>query len=129
MEDHKNKEVTGATFEEVLKVLHDKNGKIEASFASKLLHTINPKMPIWDQWVMKNVGIARPRYGSANQWQKTIAAYDRLTDWYEKYLQTENAKELISLFDKEFPAGVEITDVNKIDLVLWQMREDEEENT
>ncbi|MHA3795442.1 hypothetical protein ACX0MU_27540 [Rhizorhabdus wittichii] len=36
------------SFQHVLTVLHDLTGRVEASFASKLLATIDPAMPVYD---------------------------------------------------------------------------------
>ena len=48
------------TFESVLRELYDKTGRVEASFASKLIHTLNKDMPIWDQFVLQNLNFKMP---------------------------------------------------------------------
>ena len=47
----RNKNNKAAAIEEILQHLHPLSGKVELSFSSKLLHTINPDFPIWDQYV------------------------------------------------------------------------------
>ncbi|MEA4987707.1 MAG: hypothetical protein VB095_06580 [Anaerovorax sp.] len=44
-----NKEIS---FVDIITYLFKSTGKIEASFSSKMLATINPNMPIWDQYVL-----------------------------------------------------------------------------
>lgn len=44
LENNKCNEVT---FEEVIKYIYDNTGRVEASFASKLVANINPNLPIW----------------------------------------------------------------------------------
>jgi hypothetical protein len=47
-----------------------KYGKLEASFASKLLATIDPNLPVWDKHVLRNTGLKAPsRQGS---WETRI---------------------------------------------------------
>ena len=43
------------TFEMIIRYLYEKTGQVEASFSSKLLSTVNPNMPIWDIYVLKNM--------------------------------------------------------------------------
>ena len=53
----KNKNNTNIGFETILKDLLLETGNIEASFSSKMLSLINNDMPIWDQYVLKNMGL------------------------------------------------------------------------
>ena len=106
-------------FEDVITYLYSM-GKVEASFGSKMVATINPNMPIWDQYVMTNVGITVSNKGS--RIQATVDAYDKLCDWYNHFLCTNNAKECLHLFDTLFPEYKSISDTKKIDFYLWTMR-------
>ena len=42
-------------FDVVLDLLHQETNRYEASFASKLIATINPSMPVIDSIVLKNL--------------------------------------------------------------------------
>ena len=64
MEKYKTKDVI---FEEVLRYFHSSFGRIEASFSSKLMATINPDKPVWDEFVLKNLGIIKPPTYSKNR--------------------------------------------------------------
>ena len=44
------------TIEAVLHRLHEATGQVEASFASKLVATINPNLPVIDSVVLRNLG-------------------------------------------------------------------------
>lgn len=118
MELNKNKDIT---FEETLKHLYLKINRVERSFSSKLVATINPNKPVWDQYVMKNLNIKIPSYSSKDRLDKTIKAYNSLEKWYEEYLNSYDSNSVLNLFNEKYP-DVEITDVKKIDLILWQMR-------
>jgi hypothetical protein len=99
--------------------------KVEASFAAKLLHTINPKFPTWDEWIGENIDTKIPPSNNdkARQIEKAIELYDQLIDNFDKYRKSENGKKLLATFDNTFPGFKNtITDTKKIDLVLWQMR-------
>ena len=118
----KNKNNTNIGFETILKDLLLETGNIEASFSSKMLSLINNDMPIWDQYVLKNAGVAQPSQGS-DRFDSTVSVYSQLCEWYECYLKTENSKECIRHFDKTFPKYKEISDIKKIDFYLWMIRE------
>lgn len=118
MEKNKLKEIT---FSEVLKHFYYRFGRIEASFSSKLVATINPKLPVWDIYVLQNLGLKKPTYSSKERLDKTIDLYSAIVEWYEKFLLTDDAKRLIEMFDNKYK-NVEITDVKKVDLILWKMR-------
>lgn len=118
LEDSKAKKVS---FEEVIRYIHERLGRIEPSFSSKLVATIDPEKPVWDSFVLKNLGLKPPYYSDKDRLNKNILLYDRICDWYENYLQTDEAKKAIELFNKRYP-DISITNVKKIDLILWQTR-------
>lgn len=37
-------------------LLHGVDNSVEVSFASKLIATVSPEEPIWDKYVLKNLG-------------------------------------------------------------------------
>lgn len=43
------------------------------------------------------------------------------TDWYEKFLQSYEGKEMLAIFDEEV-GQVKITELKIVDLALWQTR-------
>ena len=105
------------TFEDVITYLYKETGSIHASFSSKLLATVNPDMPIWDKFVLQNLGLRTPYYYEKDRLQKTIQLYQRICDWY----QTEEAQEKLQLFNTLFP-NTNISDTKKIDFILWATR-------
>ena len=82
-------------------------------------------MPVWDKEVLKNLGLKPPLYSDKNRLNKTKRLYVSIVDWYKSYLNTEKSKEAISEFDKKFPSSG-IPNTKKIDLILWQTRENKE---
>ena len=105
------------TFEDIVTHLYKETNSIHASFSSKLLATINADMPIWDKFVLQNLGLRPPYYYEKDRHQKTIQLYHQICNWY----QSEQAKEKLELFNEMFP-NTDISDVKKIDFVLWATR-------
>ena len=112
-----NKGNPDLTFEEILTYLYEKTGAVHASFSSKLLATVNPNMPIWDKFVLQNLGLRTPYTYQKDRLQKTVQLYQQICDWYE----SEQAKEKLREFNELFP-NVDISDVKKIDFILWATR-------
>ena len=117
LEAHKND--TLITYEEILLHLYHELGRIEASFSSKLLATICPDRPVWDVYVLQNLGLKPPYYGDKSRFKKVVALYDAICTWY----QSDDAYQKLQEFDLRFP-GVQISNTKKIDLILWQTRSD-----
>ncbi|QSX09554.1 hypothetical protein J0B03_05690 [Alkalibacter rhizosphaerae] len=115
------KKTDAISFEETLEHFYEKFSRIESSFSSKLVATINPNKPVWDKYVMENLDIKVPSYSSNDRLQKTIEAYTKLEEWYDSFLGSSSAKEVLELFDSRFP-DTNLTEVKKIDLILWKIR-------
>ena len=58
---------SSVTLIEVLRELHEITGRIECSFGSKLLATIDPNVPPLDRIVRGHLNIALPRYNHPNR--------------------------------------------------------------
>ena len=112
-----NKHNQELTFEDIVTYLYQKTGSIHASFSSKLLATVNPDMPIWDKFVLQNLGLHTPYHYEKNRLQKTLQLYQHICDWYK----SSEAIEKLNEFNRLFP-DVDISDVKKIDFILWATR-------
>ena len=115
LEEHKFD--NALTYAQVLTYLFQETGCIHASFSSKLLATVRPEMPVWDKYVLSNLGLKAPYYSCKSRFQRVLDTYQKICDWY----QTPEAKSKVAVFDSNFP-NIDITDVKKIDFVLWQTR-------
>jgi len=109
-------------FQQVLRFLHSKLNRFEPSFSSKLAATHNPNLPIWDEIVLKNIGIKSPSYYSVDRMNKTIVIYEKIKEWYTRYMNSEEGHLVVDLFDNMVDDSASITDLKKIDFVLWQIR-------
>ena len=117
-----SKEGCCPTFAEVLDYFWERLHRVEPSFSSKLVATINSELPVWDKQVLNNLKLKAPLYGDRNRLNKTKKVYDSLKNWYKDYLNNTNCIEKIIEFDQRLPNSG-ISDIKKIDLILWQTRE------
>lgn len=103
-------------------------GKCEFSFSSKLIATINPKMPPWDSKVKKFTGFNMPRSRTRDRINVAAKTYQNLVNCYCKFLQSDNGIRCLNLFDEkvyEYDKNIDlgkITKVKKIDFILWKYR-------
>ncbi|MBR5022497.1 MAG: hypothetical protein IKY18_04785 [Oscillospiraceae bacterium] len=119
LEQHKN---IGIAFADALTYLYEKQGRLEISFASKMVAMVDPSFPIWDSVVAGgHFGMKAPYGSEKNRLEKAIRRYDEYCCRYSAYMQTNEAKEKIAFFNKNYP-DIDISDVKKLDFILWQER-------
>ena len=119
LEQHKS---SGVSFSEALEYFYEKHSRLEMSFVSKMVALVDPSCPIWDSVVTKgHFGIVAPYANVKNRLQKGIEKYEQYCRSYSTYMQSAEAIEKIKEFDKLFP-NIKMTDVKKLDFMLWQER-------
>ena len=117
----KNKK--SVSFEEIIKYLYEHTGSVEASFSSKLLSTINPEMPILDQFVLQNLGIKKELTSDKDfKLKNAIDIYQSVIDKEKALLEKEEIQSFIRDFKAFFPE-YDLTDTRILDLLLWGVRE------
>ena len=110
------------SFEYIIRYMFEKTGNIESSFSSKMLATLCPEKPIWDRYVVENLGLKLEGKSKEEQLNNAIRLYADIEKWYEKFLETEKAKECIKVFDEALPDYRWINPIKKIDCFLWSIR-------
>ena len=119
LQEHKE---TGVSFPDALTYLYEKHHRLEMSFVSKMVAIADPNYPIWDSIVTKgHFGIVAPYANVKDRLQKGIEKYAQYCCCYRQYMQTEKGKDKIAEFERIFPKTA-ITDVKKLDFILWQER-------
>ena len=99
-----NKESENITFESILRAIFERTGRIEASFASKMLATLKPEMPIWDSIVLSKLGIKPCQsMDKETRLRKTVEIYDSIVSWYERFNLSPEAQRFVDAFDSAFP--------------------------
>lgn len=119
LEQNKNNKLL--TFKDVILFLSNITGRVEASFSSKIVATINPKMPVWDNNVLSNLSIDNPKGSFQNKIEQSVNIYKELCNYYKQFLDKDNAREIIKIFDNLFPKYSSITDIKKVDLAIWSL--------
>ena len=117
----RKKQTGNAAFADIITELFELTGRVEASFSSKMLATLNPSKPIWDRMVCDALHLELTGNTKEERLQNAISLYASLENWYTAYLSTENARENIRRFDKLLPAYTWLSDTKKIDYLLWSI--------
>jgi hypothetical protein len=110
------------TFELVIRYLYQNTGQVEASFSSKLLSTVNPNMPIWDSYVLKNLGLKMKMGKPQDRIEQAIRIYRDIHETYMRLVKSEWGKSAIVKFNELLPDARWISDIKKIDFFIWQTR-------
>jgi hypothetical protein len=116
-----NKKGKPVQFSEVLNALHKATNRYEASFASKLLATIDPSMPVIDSIVLRNLKLKLPAWNSKDRLARICELHSALVVDFNEFLSAEKGKYLVRQFHAMYP-GADVTDIKILDLVLWQTR-------
>ncbi len=97
-------------------------GQTDSSISSKVLATIGPNKPIWDSYVLKNLKLKLKGKNKEDHLPAAVVLYDNICNWYRNYLQTDEARDMIEMFDQTFPESSHITQIKKIDFIIWALR-------
>lgn len=117
------REKAGApTLPDALVELHAATGRVEASFASKLVATVDPRYPVIDSIVLGNLGLSLRFHGDLEARVRQIASvHERMVLEFADALASAEGRHLVARFRETYP-DAQVTDVKKLDLVLWQTR-------
>lgn len=126
------------SFAEILQHIYDYSGEVHYSFASKLLHTLEPSCPVLDRHVMRLLGFqlmsgqyiknSDPNYKSKKDRDasKRIAYYctvfEAVVSEYRKYENEPFMQEAIKQFDALSPIFKCIPYTKKVDMLLFRLR-------
>ena len=116
-----SKKGTRVAFSEVLDALHRATKRYEASFASKLLATIDPSMPVIDSVVLRNLDLRLPASNSKDRLAGICQLHSRLLSSFDEFLATDSGRYLVRRFREIYPEA-RISKIKMLDLVLWQTR-------
>lgn len=111
------------TFPDTLDYLYQATGRYEPSFASKLVATLDPDKPVWDKHVLQNLSVEAPAYYSRTKLEDAKTCYALMGSWYQGFLASEKGAKWIGLFNEHVLDHHKITDLKKVDFILWQMRD------
>lgn len=100
----------------------------EFSLASKLLHTRNDTMPIYDKKVREYLSkcegvrlwrqcVGAPR--GVSDREKILHDWMLLQEWYDRFLGSVKGEQWVVWFDESFPQHTNISDVKKVDFIIF----------
>jgi len=108
-------------FRAILEELRRATNRCEASFASKLVATLDTSKPVIDSMVLKNVGLRLPSLVSADRVNGICTVYGNLVSFFDAFLDTTTGEYLVNAFNQRYPEQT-ISNVKMLDLILWQWR-------
>ena len=105
-------------------------GSYELSLGSKLLHTRNTASPIYDskvrEYLSKEEGVEFWWHVKGSQAPRGISEFakikhdwEKLCNWYAEFVPSERGRRWIEWFDTNFPAYRNISDIKKIDFIIF----------
>lgn len=111
------------SFRIVLQEILGETGRVESSFSSKLVATIDANLPVWDQHVLDNLGLKAPAGGDPQRRLcGCVELYSKIQTWSSQVIQQDCFGKWKRRFDGAFPRFRHFTDAKKLDLFLWQSR-------
>ena len=110
------------SFDTIITFLYNKTGNVEPSFSSKMLASISDNKPIWDRYVVQNLEIKLDGDSQEEKLNNAISLYAGIEKWYKDFMCTDKGKECIIEFDRVLPAYKSISNIKKIDSILWSIR-------
>lgn len=109
-------------FEAVLRDVHAQLGLFEASFASKLVASVDPSLPVIDQFVLKNFELSLPARTAPSRIEGIVVVHQQLAGAYARILASPEGRAAVAQFDAAYPDSADLHGLKKLDLLLWQTR-------
>jgi hypothetical protein len=109
-------------FDQCVDRMFELTGRYEASFASKLVATLNPELHVWDKYVLENTEHAAPSFTAKNRLTLVKDVYRLIGEWYVEFLASPDGALCVRMFDEAYPKHKKFTALKKVDFILWQIR-------
>jgi hypothetical protein len=109
-------------FRDVLSDLYNATGRIEASFASKLIATIDPTKGVYDSFVRMNLGLPLRSGASPDRIDALCVDYATVNRTLSAMCIDQSFAGLRQAFNEQLPEFTNFSDVKVLDLMIWQMR-------
>jgi hypothetical protein len=94
---------------------------LQFSFASKLAHMVNPRLPIYDRAVEAFYFLPRSYSGTPEErLQNLMLSYRFLIDEYERVLRDGLLDPALQAFRRHFGVSADYSDEKVIDTLIWK---------
>ncbi len=117
------KEASSTEFRDAFARLMEAGDKGLMRAASLLVHTVSPRFPIWDKGVAKRFFDMDDPEGGEVLMEKCCRVYEDYQQQFYVYLNSQEGDIIVQAFDERFPSA-EISDVVKLDLVIWEFMQE-----
>ncbi len=106
---------------EIANILYPIDKKHQLSFITKLMHTANNDLPIYDGIVVKRLGINKVPYylKPEEKIKRGEIKIKEIVNAYEHLKANEKFLEFIAEFDKKYSCNISFT--KKCDFILWSV--------
>jgi len=108
-------------FSDALDELHNRTRCVEASFASKLVASVNTDLPVIDKYVLLNAGLRLPYPSHSARIAEIKRLYAKLDSMMRSFLGTPDGRHLVAEFGVRYSTTL-ISEIKMLDFVLWQTR-------
>lgn len=106
-----------------LLALHGATGRVEASFASKLVATLDTSQPVIDSVVLRHLRLRLPQHGQPlDRIASIVAVHESIAYHFAEYLAAPIGRYLVTRFRGLYP-HVAVTEIKILDLLLWRTRD------
>lgn len=109
-------------FGEVIRSIFESTGRVEASFASKLIATVDPTRAVYDSIVRSNLELRTPTGSGLEKIAAAVDVYEAIQGHLDAMILADRFPLLRKRFDRAFPQFKEFADLKVVDLMIWQMR-------
>lgn len=117
------------SYRDVMEQLWKQTGRVDYSFSSKLLHTLNPDSPILDRHVLRLLGFERKDSGKpqsrinyySDVYETVEAEYDQIANAL-KNGRTRKICNALRALDSKYPQWSGLSTARRIDCLLFRLR-------
>ncbi len=111
-------------FKKILKQLYNfpnikRQNTLQFSFATKMFHTINNSMPIYDSGVVRMFSLSRPYQSEfCVKLDKYLDQLNIIQKGYDEIIEKNLLPKTTELFDQKF-VNHRLSDMKKLDFIFW----------
>lgn len=116
------KSVPAPEFRDIVQQIFECTGRVEASFASKLIATLDPKKAVYDAIVRSNLDLPTRASAGHARIEAAVSDYEAIQAHLDALVHSEVFPTLRQRFNNELPEFTSFTDLKVLDLMIWQLR-------
>ena len=107
------------SFNVILKEIYKNTGRRQSFYSSSIVHTSNPKMPIWNKNLIYDLSL-KEYYDPSRGLDPYNKTYLYMKTWADMAIKDAYFTTWVEKFDEFFPDFKDFTDIKKLDLFFWR---------